>query len=148
MPYPVGQLKGLVRQLSIDQFENEGRRVQTEQKIRSPLFERQSTDPGVHKVLVLVAIVTPKSDFEQLPFTYRLELSSVYLYCIGCSFGGNGIIFAVQCLENNFGGPYICFPQMFSLCLFFQMSHYILISASSCPGCLETSPGPQKLATS
>ena len=57
-----GNLRGLVRQLSIDQFENEGRRVshgggstdtaaRGTPPIRTPLFERTSMDPGsVHKV--------------------------------------------------------------------------------------------------
>ena len=44
-----------MRQLSIDQFENEGRRVSMHtdsvgKPIRSPLFEKHSSDPGVHKV--------------------------------------------------------------------------------------------------
>lgn len=52
---PAGSLRGLVRQLSIDQFENEGRRVSMHtdslgKPIRTPLFERHSSDPGVHKV--------------------------------------------------------------------------------------------------
>lgn len=50
-----GNLRGLVRQLSIDQFENEGRRVSmgtdsVQKPQRTPLFERHSSDPGVHKV--------------------------------------------------------------------------------------------------
>ena len=49
-----GSLRGLVRQLSIDQFENEGRRVDPESSAKHqkpPLFERTSMDPGsVHKV--------------------------------------------------------------------------------------------------
>jgi len=50
-----GSLRGLVRQLSIDQFENEGRRVSmgaesASKPPRSPLFERPSMDQGsVHK---------------------------------------------------------------------------------------------------
>ena len=53
----VGNLRGLVRQLSIDQFENEGRRVSmgtssVEKPQRTPLFERHNSDPGVHKVTV------------------------------------------------------------------------------------------------
>lgn len=44
-----------MRQLSIDQFENEGRRVSmgtnsVEKPQRTPLFERHNSDPGVHKV--------------------------------------------------------------------------------------------------
>lgn len=43
-----------MRQLSIDQFENEGRRVSmgtnsVEKPQRTPLFERHNSDPGVHK---------------------------------------------------------------------------------------------------
>ena len=54
----VGNLRGLVRQLSIDQFENEGRRVSmgtnsVEKPQRTPLFERHNSVPGVHKVDVL-----------------------------------------------------------------------------------------------
>ena len=50
-----GNLRGLVRQLSIDQFENEGRRVSmgtdsVTKPQRTPLFERHNADPGVHKV--------------------------------------------------------------------------------------------------
>ena len=50
-----GQLRGLVRQLSIDQFENEGRRVSmgtdsVGKPQRTPLFDRHTSDPGVHKV--------------------------------------------------------------------------------------------------
>ena len=49
-----GSLRGLVRQLSIDQFENEGRRVDPESSAKhqkTPFFERPSMDPGnVHKV--------------------------------------------------------------------------------------------------
>lgn len=50
-----GSLRGLVRQLSIDQFENEGRRVMGAESAakpgaRTPIFERHSMDPGsVHK---------------------------------------------------------------------------------------------------
>ena len=51
-----GSLRGLVRQLSIDQFENEGRRVDPESSAkhdRTPFFERNSMDPGnVHKVSI------------------------------------------------------------------------------------------------
>lgn len=53
-----GSLRGLVRQLSIDQFENEGRRVMGAESAakaagegRTPMFERHSMDPGsIHKV--------------------------------------------------------------------------------------------------
>lgn len=49
-----GSLRGLVRQLSIDQFENEGRRVDPESSAKhakTPFFERTSMDPGsTHKV--------------------------------------------------------------------------------------------------
>jgi protein phosphatase len=53
-----GSLRGLVRQLSIDQFENEGRRVMGAESAikaapsdRTPIFERHSMDPGsIHKV--------------------------------------------------------------------------------------------------
>ena len=52
-----GNLRGLVRQLSIDQFENEGRRVSmgtnsVEKPQRTPLFERHNSDPGVHKAII------------------------------------------------------------------------------------------------
>ena len=47
-------MRDLVRQLSIDQFENEGRRVDPESSAKhdkTPFFERASMDPGnVHKV--------------------------------------------------------------------------------------------------
>ena len=54
-----GNLRGLVRQLSIDQFENEGRRVSmgtdsVGKPQRTPLFERNAVDPGVHKVTILL----------------------------------------------------------------------------------------------
>lgn len=54
-----GSLRGLVRQLSIDQFENEGRRVMGAESVAkpavdsrpTPIFERHSMDPGsIHKV--------------------------------------------------------------------------------------------------
>ncbi len=54
-----GSLRGLVRQLSIDQFENEGRRVMGAESAAkpdadgrpTPIFERHSMDPGsIHKV--------------------------------------------------------------------------------------------------
>ena len=54
-----GSLRGLVRQLSIDQFENEGRRVsmgtdsvgkQSHASGRTPMFDRAMSEPGVHKV--------------------------------------------------------------------------------------------------
>lgn len=50
-----GSLRGLVRQLSIDQFENEGRRVMGAESAsksgRTPIFDRTSMDPGsIHKV--------------------------------------------------------------------------------------------------
>lgn len=46
-----------MRQLSIDQFENEGRRVSmgtnsVEKPQRTPLFERHNSDPGVHKAII------------------------------------------------------------------------------------------------
>ncbi|DBB07366.1 hypothetical protein WJX82_002389 [Trebouxia sp. C0006] len=52
-----GNLRGLVRQLSIDQFENEGRRVSmgtdsVGKPQRTPLFERNAVDPGVHKIVL------------------------------------------------------------------------------------------------
>ena len=58
LPCP-GNLRGLVRQLSIDQFENEGRRVSmgtdsVGKPQRTPLFERNAADPGVHKVTVVL----------------------------------------------------------------------------------------------
>ena len=54
-----GSLRGLVRQLSIDQFENESRRVSidslgklAQQAQRSPLFEpRSNSEPSVHKLV-------------------------------------------------------------------------------------------------
>ena len=51
-----GSMRGMVRQLSIDQFENEGRRVSlgpdsvSKAAMPSPMFERSSSEPGVHKV--------------------------------------------------------------------------------------------------
>jgi hypothetical protein len=59
-----GSLRGLVRQLSIDQFENEGRRVSMGQpgdKSRTPVFERQQSSlaPGVHRV-VLQELLRPR----------------------------------------------------------------------------------------
>ena len=58
-----GNLRGLVRQLSIDQFENEGRRVSmgtnsVEKPQRTPLFERHNSDPGVHKASIFTASVS------------------------------------------------------------------------------------------
>ncbi len=54
-----GNLRGLVRQLSIDQFENEGRRVSmgtdsVGKPQRTPLFERNAVEPGVHKVTAVL----------------------------------------------------------------------------------------------
>ncbi len=54
-----GNLRGLVRQLSIDQFENEGRRVSmgtdsVGKPQRTPLFERNAVHPGVHKVTAVL----------------------------------------------------------------------------------------------
>ena len=58
-----GSLRGLVRQLSIDQFENEGRRVSTGsvepggRHARSPLnlgLDRKSFSMGIHKVCTLL----------------------------------------------------------------------------------------------
>ena len=54
-----GALRSLVRQLSIDQFENEGRRVTLSNQDlpakpprpdRNGMFERSVSDPGVHRV--------------------------------------------------------------------------------------------------
>lgn len=49
-----GQLRGLVRQLSIDQFENEGRRVSlasdaTAARAKTPLMDRTLTDHGIQR---------------------------------------------------------------------------------------------------
>ena len=61
-----GSLRGLVRQLSIDQFENEGRRVDPESSAKHqkpPMFERTSMDPGsVHKVEAPTSSSLPCSD--------------------------------------------------------------------------------------
>ncbi|KAK9811526.1 hypothetical protein WJX72_005322 [[Myrmecia] bisecta] len=59
-----GTLRGLVRQLSIDQFENESRRVSmgtdsVGKAQRTPLFERNVSEPGVHK-LVLRELLVPR----------------------------------------------------------------------------------------
>lgn len=66
-----GSLRGLVRQLSIDQFENEGRRVDPESSAkhdRTPFFERPSMDPGdVHKVRI------PQSAMKLGPLRARLS---------------------------------------------------------------------------
>ena len=57
--YFAGALRSLVRQLSIDQFENEGRRVTLSNQDlpakpprpdRNGMFERSVSDPGVHRV--------------------------------------------------------------------------------------------------
>lgn len=50
-----GSLRGMVRQLSIDQFENESRRVSMgtdsiSKALPSPMFERNSNEPCVSKV--------------------------------------------------------------------------------------------------
>ena len=61
-----GSLRGLVRQLSIDQFENEGRRVSmgtdsASKPPRSPLFERPSMDQGaVHKARCGLRLCLPR----------------------------------------------------------------------------------------
>lgn len=49
-----GQLRGLVRQLSIDQFENESRRVSmasdaTTARAKTPLFDRTLSEPGIQR---------------------------------------------------------------------------------------------------
>jgi hypothetical protein len=58
-----GDLRGLVRQLSIDQFENEGRRVSMVSepggRARTPAVERPPPDPGVHRA-VLRALLHPR----------------------------------------------------------------------------------------
>ncbi|KAK9868860.1 hypothetical protein WJX84_000767 [Apatococcus fuscideae] len=63
-----GALRSLVRQLSIDQFENEGRRVtlsnqDLQQKSPRPerngMFERSLSEPGVHRV-VLRELLAPR----------------------------------------------------------------------------------------
>jgi hypothetical protein len=53
--YASGSLRGMVRQLSIDQFENESRRVSMgtdsiSKALPSPMFERNSNEPCVSKV--------------------------------------------------------------------------------------------------
>ena len=61
-----GMLGGLVRQLSIDQFENEGRRVsigtpggETSARRTTPVFDRASTVAGIHKT-VLAVLLRPR----------------------------------------------------------------------------------------
>ena len=55
-PSLLGSLRGMVRQLSIDQFENESRRVSlgpesvSKAAMGSPMFERSGADPSVAKV--------------------------------------------------------------------------------------------------
>lgn len=77
-----GQLRGLVRQLSIDQFENESRRVslnptsQSEgvtQRARTPLFERSESIPGIHKA-ILREFLNPRHwhppESREFPFSF------------------------------------------------------------------------------
>jgi protein phosphatase len=62
-----GMLGGLVRQLSIDQFENEGRRVSIgtpgvadmSARRTTPTFDRNSTVAGIHKT-VLAVLLRPR----------------------------------------------------------------------------------------
>ena len=55
-PSDIGSLRGMVRQLSIDQFENESRRVSlgpesvSKPAVGSPMFERVGVEPTVAKV--------------------------------------------------------------------------------------------------
>lgn len=96
-----GQLRGLVRQLSLDQFENESRRVslnpsQSEgggvgggavlaaggmpgsvtggSRARTPLFERQDSEPGIHKS-ILREFLNPRHwrppESREFPFSFE-----------------------------------------------------------------------------
>jgi hypothetical protein len=65
---PPGSLRGLVRQLSIDQFENESRRVSIDSRGAAsaaaasrgtPMFERTVSEVGVHR-LVLREFLNPR----------------------------------------------------------------------------------------
>ena len=78
-----GSLRGLVRQLSIDQFENEGRRVSTgsvdpaARAGRSPLnlgLDRKSFSIGIHKVR---ALCTSHSELYGI-------INRRYLRCLQC----------------------------------------------------------------
>ncbi len=61
---PGSALRGMVRQLSIDQFENESRRVSmgtdSVGRTRTPIFERMQSTPGIHK-LVLRELLHPRT---------------------------------------------------------------------------------------
>jgi hypothetical protein len=93
-------LRGLVRQLSIDQFENEGRRVMGVESAaksgRTPMFERSSMDPGsIHKVCVLVWLPS------RLPCSAQLSLHATTEFV---KFGMKGSMQAshgyVKCLQQ------------------------------------------------
>ncbi|CAL5230077.1 g13534 [Coccomyxa viridis] len=79
-----GSLRGLVRQLSIDQFENEGRRVDPESSAKhdkTPFFERTSMDPGnVHKT-VLRELLIPRQWKPSEDRSFFLDAEQVNTLC-------------------------------------------------------------------
>jgi hypothetical protein len=84
-----GQLRGLVRQLSIDQFENESRRVSmgagaseaTSVRNKTPLFERSFSEPVSgwirSRQLAGAALAVP------LPHTLLLSTAAIHAICSG-----------------------------------------------------------------
>lgn len=80
-----GSLRGLVRQLSIDQFENESRRVSTATsdatigglnggiRARTPLFERSFSEPGIQKSFLRMLNPRGWRPSEDREFPYSFE---------------------------------------------------------------------------
>ena len=73
-----GQLRGLVRQLSIDQFENEGRRVSmaseaTTTRARTPLLDRTFTDQGIQRNFLRLLQPRAWRPPEDRDFTYSYD---------------------------------------------------------------------------
>lgn len=73
-----GQLRGLVRQLSIDQFENEGRRVSmvsdaTTARAKTPLFDRSLSEPGIQRLFLRLLQPRAWRPPEEREFPYSYE---------------------------------------------------------------------------
>lgn len=73
-----GQLRGMVRQLSIDQFENEGRRVSMMSDgglatIRTPLFDRTHSEPGIQRSFLRLLQPRTWRPSEDREFVYTFE---------------------------------------------------------------------------
>lgn len=80
-PHHTGSLRGMVRQLSIDCFENESRRVSlgpesvSKPAVGSPMFERAGTEPTVAKVREEGG---ESAFFAELGFVFMVVRRSIY----------------------------------------------------------------------